>query len=323
MSGNRRKPFGVRITVGFEKGKQKYKYIGYYEKQTEANLALAEYNKAPFEFDTVNITFKEVYERYIAEETISAPSLRNRKTSFNHCKALYDKKFKDLRRTHLQGVINSLETRTAKSIVALLFRKMYAFAIANDIVSKDYSLTLNVPSKNRKAEKSIFTDEEIKKLWSIRGNINADILLILLYSGMRINELLKLRKEKIFLEENYLIAGSKTEAGKDRYIPIHHKIKPILAEYINANDTPYLFLGATKKPIRYDSYQRKRFAPLMKKLEMSHTIHETRHTAITRLHNAGANPLAVKRIVGHADETTEGYTHLEKALLHETINLLT
>lgn len=322
MGGNRRKPFGVRITIGIEKGKQIYKYLGYFEKRSEAMVYLAEYNKNPYDLDTVNITFKEVYERYIKDDVLSTASLKARKTAFNHCTPLYDKPFRSLKKSHMQSLINDIESVSSKNLIAILFHKMFAYALDNDIVHKDYSASLVVPSKNRKSEKTVFKDEEIAILWENRGNINADILLILLYSGMRIGELLNLKKEKIHLDEDYLIAGSKTKAGKDRYIPIHKKTKHIFEEYMNSNDTPYLLVTRYGKPIRYDSYQRKRFAPLMKRLGMNHTIHETRHTAITKMSNAGGNRLAIKRIVGHSDETTDGYTHIDRNVLHETIHLI-
>lgn len=44
MSGKRRKPYAVRVTVGYtDEGKQKYKYVGYYSKMTDAKAALREY----------------------------------------------------------------------------------------------------------------------------------------------------------------------------------------------------------------------------------------------------------------------------------------
>lgn len=322
MSGNRRKPYAVRVTVGFVNGVQKYKYLGYYEKRNDALIALAEYNKNPYELDVVKLTFADVYKRYMDCTTFGVGSLKARKTAYNHCAAIHNTIFREIRTAHMQAIINGVDSISSQRLLGVLFHKVFEFAMINDIVTKDYSAGIILPKKKKPAQKTIFTNDEVNILWKNRGNVNADILLILLYSGMRINELLTLRKEQIKLKESHIIGGLKTVAGIDRYIPIHDKIKPIFEEYINANETPFLFLGKTNKPIRYDSYQRKRFAPLMRKLNMNHTIHETRHTAITAMHNAGGNQLAIKRIVGHAGETTDIYTHLEKSVLHETINLI-
>lgn len=54
LSGNRRKPFVVRKTVGWnDKGYPVYQTIGYYPTREAGMIALAEYNKAPWDIDAV------------------------------------------------------------------------------------------------------------------------------------------------------------------------------------------------------------------------------------------------------------------------------
>ena len=65
LSGKRRKPFAVRVTVGWTlEGKQKYKYVGYYEKKSEANKALREYLVNPYDLSTKNTTMLDVYKKW-------------------------------------------------------------------------------------------------------------------------------------------------------------------------------------------------------------------------------------------------------------------
>ena len=62
LSGNRRKPFAVRITQGYTNdGKQIYKYLSYHATRKEAMQALASYNANPYDIDLNNITFSELY----------------------------------------------------------------------------------------------------------------------------------------------------------------------------------------------------------------------------------------------------------------------
>jgi len=329
MSGERRKPYGVRITIGRrDDGRQIYKYIGYYADRTDAIIALAEFNKTPYNIDANNITFAEVYHRYINDESqeISASLEKLNKTCFNHCRELHKTVFKNLRKAHLQGVINNLETPTAKSNVASFYRKLYKFAMENDIVLKNYAEYVTAPAKNRKTDKTPFNRDEISLLWACNGDINAEILLILSYSGMRINELLTLKKEQINLEERYIITGSKSEAGKDRYIPIHSRIMPLILKHYE-NKTEWLivnFFG--DKPIRYDSFHAKRFKKLKKKLNFRQelTPHSTRHFFVSELHRLGADKIAVQKIVGHKgqDVTEETYTHIEKDILHKIVEMI-
>ena len=63
LSGNRRRPYIVRKTKGFdENGKQIYTVIGYYATREEGMIALAEYNKNLWDIDQAQITFTELFE---------------------------------------------------------------------------------------------------------------------------------------------------------------------------------------------------------------------------------------------------------------------
>lgn len=328
MSGKRRKPFAVRVTAGWAAdGKQIYKFISYHTSKSEAIIALAEYNKAPYDLDANNITFAEIYERYSNENTFTDSLARLNKTCFNHSKPLHDIVFKNLRKAHFQGVINTLETPTAKANVASFFRKLGIYALENDIIHKDYAQFVVTPSKNRKTKKTPFLAEEINLFWDHIGNANAEIMIMLCYSGMRISELLTLKKDQVNLEESYIITGSKTEAGKDRYIPIHPRIKPLLEKHM-ANKTEWAIVNRFgDKPIRYDSFHAKRWSKLKKKLQFRDelTIHSTRHFFVSELHKHGADKIAVQKIVGHKGEdvTDDTYTHISNQLLHDTVLLLT
>lgn len=329
MSGKRRKPYGVRITVGRkDNGRQIYKYIGYYATRPEAMIALAEFNKTPYDIDANSITFAEVFNMFANDgsQNFSKASEKLHKSAFNHCEEIHSFVFKNLKKAHLQGVIDSRETPTAKSNVALLLRKLYKFAIENDIVHKDYAQFVITPSKNRKTEKIPFVRGEISVLWDNVGNVNAEIMLMLCYSGMRISELLTLQKSQINLEESYIIAGSKTEAGKDRYIPIHPRIKPLILKHYE-NETKWLIVNAFgDKPIRYDSFHAKRWSKLKKRLNFRDelTIHSTRHFFVSELHRLGADKIAVQKIVGHKgnDVTEDTYTHINHSQLHDVVRMI-
>lgn len=327
MSGNRRKPFGVRITVGRkDNGTQIYKYIGYYTTRQEAMIALAEYNKAPYDLDANSSTFADVFERFCNSASFSEKVTSVQNTSYKQCAELHSLKFKDIRKVHLQSAIEKQETHTAKRNAAILFRKLFAFAIENDVVQKDYAQYVTLPPQPKKTPKLPLNRNEVNLLWDNVGNINAEILLMLCYSGMRIMELLNLKKEQINLAENYIITGSKTEAGRDRYIPIHPRTKPLFEKHYQ-NKSKWLIVNANgNKPIRYDSFLTKRYRILEKALSFREGLspHSTRHFFITELHRLGADKIAVQKIVGHkGDDVTENtYTHIEKAYLHDIVSLI-
>ena len=142
------------------------------------------------------------------------------------------------------------------------------------------------------------------------------MILILLYTGLRIGELLNLRRQDINRRSSYLIVRyAKTKAGEGRIIPIHHRIMPLI-EQIYRNTDEYLFT------ISYTTF-RKHFRDIMKQLNCKHTIHDTRHTFASLL-DAVAPPNALRSLLGHkqGDITTRVYTHKTIRELRKTIELL-
>ena len=62
LSGNRRKPFVIRKTIGWnDKGHPIYDTIGYSATREEGLMILAEYNRNPYDIDAAKITMKERY----------------------------------------------------------------------------------------------------------------------------------------------------------------------------------------------------------------------------------------------------------------------
>ena len=184
-------------------------------------------------------------------------------------------------------------------------------AMKMDIVSKDYSQFIELPKYKAKIIRKIFTEEEIALLWENVINLEyADVILILIYTGMRINELLKLKKVNIDLEKNIIAGGNKTEAGKNRIIPIHPKILPLIVKRLD-NRTDYLIPNKSEKSCYlYTNFRGNEFMRIMKILGMKHTIHDTRHTFATLISDVSSNESAITEIIGHTSmNMTKRYIH--------------
>ena len=117
-------------------------------------------------------------------------------------------KTKDIKIMHLQNLIDSLNKKygTLKLIKAML-NQLFKYAMELDIIQKDYSKYLKIGKSVIIKQKSIFTDDEINLLWSNLENFKyVDTILIMIYTGVRISELLNLKKE----ERDNLINSLKT-----------------------------------------------------------------------------------------------------------------
>lgn len=65
MSGNRRKPYAVRRTIGWgDNGEQTRVIVGYYRTKAEALQALAAFNDNPYDLQLSRVTFAEIYDRW-------------------------------------------------------------------------------------------------------------------------------------------------------------------------------------------------------------------------------------------------------------------
>ena len=140
LSGNRRKPFAVRITKGYtDEGKQIYKYLSYHNTRREAMQALAAYNTTPYNVDENNVTFGELYEKWKERhfKDLSKNSIKGYETSYNHCKSILNLKIKDIKAIHLQNLIDSLgKNHATLKILKSLLNLFFKYAMEMDIIQK-------------------------------------------------------------------------------------------------------------------------------------------------------------------------------------------
>ena len=330
LGGNRRRPYALKITTGYTiDGKQSRKIIGYYATKKDALNGLLEYNQNKNIFIS-DMTFKNTYDMWSKNhfENVSKQTIKTIKNIYNSYVFKFNNyKIKDIKLIELQSFINvlkdsGLSTGTLKQVKSVL-NMVFNYALKNEYINKNMIDFLDIGKHKKVLERKIFTNEEIKILWDNEGKRDIDIILILIYTGLRVNELLTLENTKINIECRYIRAGSKTEAGKDRLIPISYKILPLITRYIKLNNK-YLFQTKTGNFLMYNNY-RQNFKKIIKKIGLQeHTIHDTRHTFATLLSNVDANKTSIKNIIGHSDYgiTEKIYTHKDIEELKKAIDLL-
>lgn len=148
------------------------------------------------------------------------------------------------------------------------------------------------------------------------------MMLIMIYTSMRPTELIKQLSSKVYLEDKYLIGGSKTKAGINRVMPLHERIIPLIEKRLYENNK-YLVAFNSYGSMTYSGFKDK-WNTAMLTLKMKHTPYDCRHTFATRMDNVGANKVCIKLIMGHQiKDITDGvYIHKTKEQLIEQVNLL-
>ena len=267
------------------------------------------------------ITLRQLFNEWlpIHSQSITISAVKSYHIAFKHISNIADMPITDIHFQHLQNVINSMHVKglsysSCKKVRSLL-NQLFNCAIIQDYSVTNYALHLNLGPNVPTIKRRVFTRQQINKLWVIDTSYSR-MILILLYTGLRIGELLNLRRQDINRRSSYLIIRhAKTKACKGRIIPIHHRIMPLIEQiYCGVDDCLFT--------ISYTTF-RKHFQDIMKQLNCKHTIHDTRHT-FTSLLDSVASPNALRSLLGHkqGDITTRVYTHKTIRELRKTIELL-
>ena len=345
LGKGRRRPLGVKVPVGVTvtsdcRERIKYKYIGYFENTPEGKKAaiqlLAEYNQGRTDIAptlTKKPTFLQVANNWIDRHEMSLTTKNSTniesnsahyKAVLNKCSPVFDKRIDIVSYQDIQDIADSVSTMGKSTVMKLkaLLNGTLDLARRNGYIPENFINDIDF-NYSQKAESihEAFSDDEIKKLWSMSQDREVKALLIMIYTGFRCTEFMRLRNENIHLKERYMVGGMKTEAGTNRIVPIHEKIVPFVEYFMSDRD--YLFNNQGKM-WSYSRFQVAYWVPLMKRLNMDHLPHDTRHTCATLLDRAGANQNCIKDILGHAREGVTNQVYIEKNVkdLINAINLI-
>lgn len=327
-SGNRRKPFEIRKFID---GRQKV--IGYEASYESALAFLCEYNKNPLLFSPSEITFSELFtlvKAYLYPR-IQPHTQQSYTAAYNHLKRLYDKQFAKIRIGDLQASIRDIHDTGAgystQKKARQVLHHMYNYAIKYEIIppERDISRYVDIDKDKKIYKKTIFNTRQIYKLFRAADEHRyAKIILMHMMLGTRPSEFLNIERSDVKIRQRYvLIQESKTEAGRNRIIPLHKQTLPFWIEFVAENNK---FIACDEHDIHLNySRFRTKFDKTLIELNIKyHTPHECRHTLASLLNNVGANITASKRILGHAsnDITEKHYTHKDLHQLKKAMDLI-
>lgn len=336
LSGKRRNPFEVRVNTRMdERYYPVYDVLGRYSTREEGLIALAEYNRSPYSISDREITFSQLYEKFYKNKyeysgkVYSQSSMNCTKSAYGYCSTLYDLTYSKLRTDDFRSILGQINDKGKPLSHALqehiknLFSQMDKFALQNDIIEKGYASFAAITVSEDDTPGVPFTAAELKILWDNKNVPWVDSILIYIYSGWRISELILMPSEDIDLKEGTFRGGLKTEAGKNRIVPIHSKIRSFVEQRLEVNHG--ILFAVNGQPVTAGTYTN-----LFKKtltaigIDTYHTPHDCRHTFTSLLDSAGVNQVCIDRLIGHASGslTTRTYTHKTIEELRQAVEMI-
>lgn len=307
LSGNRAKPWSARKNDVF---------IGTFKTRGEAQRALERLVDVDVN-SKFNMTFEQVYKKWLPEHEreIEAGSKDTYEWAYTFCEPLSQCKYRSLRASDFQGIIISMEkkgmSKSSCEKVMQLFGQLSAWAMREDIIYKDYSRFVNTVAE-QKSEGTVLKAKTVRAIQK-SNNIAADIVLILLGTGCRPNELFNAQLANC--HENYFIGGSKTNAGRNRVIAVakigqHSYNKLLLAAKAQGAER---LIDGYKGNKDYRNFAKREFKELVQEVGEKFSPYDCRHTFATMAKRSGVDPQTLRRMLGHASlQTTDKYyTHLD------------
>lgn len=353
LSGKRRKPYCARIMSDERDiitGKKKQVSIGTFETREEALNALSIYSLtksrkmsrddadavAPDLYDRIMDatgrkvpTFLEIFE-IISEDDLSglsASARRGYRAWIKHFSSIHDRRIDTITLADLQDIFDRDTSANGTQVhMKVLCSKIFEYAVIHQYIPRDFDYTsyIRVADSSRSDKHYSFSVDEIRRLNEL-DTPEAHLILIYIYTGCRASELLGIDRSSVHIDEpcsddgtnmtiSYIVAGSKTDAGRNRVIPIHDDIKDYVTEIL-------LKEGDRLVDCNYSRLSRM-LASVNDELGTSHTMHDTRKTFASLCQLNSVNIYVRKKVLGHKmnDITFDVYTNESKNVLYREIN---
>lgn len=206
-----------------------------------------------------------------------------------------------------------------KIVLVQIFHKAIKNKIATDNPAEDLFIPKSAPAKE---VKPLTVTEQMAVEQACRYDIHGKLIIFLLYTGLRRNELCNLKWEDYNqADKTITIRAAKTKAGA-RVVPL----LPCCIDIIEARPkiNEFIFNSTKGNPITA-SVLKKTYLRLRKSSEVGGlTNHVCRHTFATRMVENGADIKAVSAILGHTSTsfTQNTYVTAQLPFLRQQISLL-
>ncbi|NLW33414.1 MAG: tyrosine-type recombinase/integrase [Fibrobacter sp.] len=265
-----------------------------------------------------DITIPKEYTDLLKSRRYSKHTIRNYSYHFSHFIQYYNCSPDELTEKEIYEYLVHLAEDSEKSAnfqkAVIHAIKFYYENVCHRIIKKEY---LPWPKGDHRLP-VVFSEQEVKLLFSTISNLKHRCIMYLIYSGgLRLSEVVHLKIEDLDFDRMQ-IHIRKAKGRKDRYTIFSKKAAIIVQEYIEQyKPGSYLFCGQTGGLYSGRSIENV-FSRALKNsgIKKAATVHTLRHSFATHLLEHGTDLRYIQELLGHrSHQTTQIYTHVSKQSL--------
>jgi len=266
-------------------------------------------------------TLKQVYDMWEPWYKDRVTSMAGYKAAFNHFSTLHDYSIDSITAGDLQGCLDACTAgKRTHQMMKVLAGLLWSYACDHDMVQKKVTDNLYT-GKGASIKREALTEDEVKIISEhLDDELYAPYVYCLCYLGFRPGELLELKKDQLHEEIRkkkkilYLVEGKKTEAGRDRIVPVPPQITEIIRKRSECPDTDLLFpmyifdrkgTFCGFKQMTDNYFRESVFKPLMARLGIAKgkVPYSARHTYANKLKKAKGEDIDKAALIGHSNYT--------------------
>lgn len=228
------------------------------------------------------------------------------------------KKAEDVNEEDVKAYLSDMFDSKSKNTIMLAAASLKFFF--NEVLKKDFT-KIPMPKKERKLPE-VLNKEEVRKLIEAADTVKSRLIISLLYStGLRVSELVNLRKKDINFEDNsgWVRQG---KGGKDRLFMISANLSDELKSFMDGKGKDYEYVFSSNAPLTTRNIQKiLKGAKIRAGIDKKATPHSLRHSFATHLLEGGTDIRMIQTMLGHSSlSTTQVYTHISSEQIKRVKN---
>lgn len=257
-----------------------------------------------------DITWRALYELWFPTHRAGKSTMDCYKSAEKYFAPLEFWKLKEIEIDDLQECLDDCpKGRRTKENMKALCGLMYKYAIPRGYAPLNLAQYL-IMSGDQSEERESFSVEQIEAIHAACGKVPyADYIYCMCYLGFRPSEFLALDVSNYDADEKTITGGAKTEAGKNRIVPISKKIQPTISGLVKGRSVGPLFCDSEGNAFSYDKFRTAYFYPAIDAIGIDNPIingkhkyspHTCRHTFATLMKRINAPDKDKMKLIGHA-----------------------